>query len=68
MLLLIKTELHFFVTFSVAVDLHSIRHETQRTYFYILLVAIRFITIEASVTCGHIMAAFDIWCHRNYLF
>ena len=67
MLIIIKTKLQLFVTRSVAVDLHSSRSETQRTYFYILLVAIRFITIQASVTYGHVMAAFDIWCHQNYL-
>jgi hypothetical protein len=69
MLIVIKTKLQlFFLTRSVGVDLHYSRSETQRTYFCILLVAIKFSTIEASVTYGHVMAAFDIWCHQNYLF
>jgi len=62
MLILIKTKLIFFVTRSADVDLHSSRSETKNPYFYILLVAIRFRIIEASVTYGHVMAAFDIWC------
>jgi len=69
MLMIIKIKLQFvffFVTLSVVVDLHSSRSETQRTYFYILLVAIRFSTIEVSFTYGHVMVAFYVWCHQNY--
>jgi hypothetical protein len=68
MLIRFKTKLQIYLLLVVLmwIHLHSSRSETQRTYIYILLVEIRFSSIKASITYGHVMAAFDTWCHQFF--